>query len=179
MKRLLAGACGLAVCLPWQVTIAQQPPNNPLPPAAAGIVAQMDKEILIAKKKAAEGLEKVLRDTTKKGDLAGAMAVKQTVDRLNGEIGAIAQNKGGRGGADIVGRWQGQGQPWVIEFFPDGTTKSSDPGVTGTWIANGLSVEATFNNGVIHTVERTTDGWAGSSKFNGKTTPIRYVRVAP
>lgn len=169
--------CCTVVALSWPVASAQQQTATTMPPAATGILAQMDKEILVSKKKAVESLEKVLRDTTKKGDLAGAMTVKQTVDRLNAEIAALSTNKGGRGAADILGRWQGQGHDWIVEYFPDGTVTSTDNGVTGKWVLNGAAVETKFSNGVTHTMERVAEGWAGLSTYNGKTTPLRYARV--
>lgn len=176
MNRLMMTVCACGIGLLWQAAIAQQQQTNPMPPAAAGIVGQMDREILVAKKKAVEGLEKVLRDTTKKGDLAGAMAVKETLDRLNGELVAAAQNRGGRGNADILGRWQGQG--WSLEFKSDGTVASSDAGVTGTWTTNGTAVEVTFSNGITHTVEKTADGWSGVFKSGGKPGgAVRYTRT--
>lgn len=176
MTRLRIGWCCAVACLSWPCAIAKQQQDNPMPAAAAGIVGQMDKEILVAKKKAVEGLEKVLRDTTKKGDLAGAMAVKQTVDRLKGEISAIGPNKGGRGHADILGRWQGSG--WSLEFFPNGTVTSPDKSLTGTWVMTGETVDVTFTNGISHSVERTADGWAGFYKQGGKTGgAVRYTRL--
>lgn len=96
MIRNRLGFCCFVVNLTCHVAVAQQP-TGPMPAAGTGIIAQMDKEILVAKKKAVDGLEKVLRDTTKRGDLAGAMAVKQTIDPLNGEIAAITGGNGARG----------------------------------------------------------------------------------
>lgn len=181
MKRARIFWCWVVVCSSWRIVIAQQQqqPTNPMPAAAAGIVAQMDKEILASKKKATDALEKVLKDTTKKGDLAGAMAVKQTLDRLNAEIAAIAANRAGRGPADIVGRWQGQGQQWIVEYLPDGKVTCTDAGgLTGTWTVNGTAVEATFTNGVVHVMERTADGWQGSSKSSARAPmAVRYVRI--
>lgn len=176
MTRVHFARCCVVLCLSWRVAVAQQP-STPLPAAAASVLAQMDKEILVSKKKAVEALEKVLKDTTKKGDLAGAMAVKQALDRLNAEITAITQNKGGRGAADILGRWQGQGQPWIVEYFPDGTLTCTEKGVIGTWVVNGASVMATFNNGVTHIMDRTPDGWAGVVKKGDYSGAIRYIRA--
>lgn len=177
MKRAHFFRCCVVGCSLWQIAVAQQQPTNPMPAAAAGIVAQMDREILLSKKKAADALEKVLKDTTKKGDLAGAMAVKQTLDRLNAEITAIAANRGGRGASEIVGRWRGEGQPWTVEFFPDGTVTSNEAGVTGRWVSSGASVEVTYSNGATHVIEKNADGWAGTSKHGGNLNPVRYVRA--
>lgn len=173
---MLARCCTVVV-LSCAVASAQQQAATTMPQAAAGILAQMDKEILVSKRKAAESLEKVLRDTTKKGDLAGAMAVKQSIDRLNSEIAALSGNKGGRGPVHILGRWQEQGRDFIVEYFLDGTVTSTDKGVTGKWALNGAAVEAKFSNGVIHTMERGPDGWVGSTTYGGRTTPLRYVRA--
>lgn len=72
LKRLYFIQCCAVLCLSWRVASAQQqqPPSNPLRAAATGILALMDREILASKKKAAEALEKVLKNTTKKGILA-------------------------------------------------------------------------------------------------------------
>lgn len=158
-----------------RIACAQQA-NAPMPPAAAGIVAQMDKEILASKKKAVDALERVLKETTKRGDLAGAMAVKQKVDRLKGDIAGTGPAKGDRGGSDIVGRWRGQG--WTVEFLPDGSATCSENGMTGTWVADGASVEVTFTNGITHSVTRTADGWTGVYKSGGKIGGnVNYTRL--
>lgn len=150
---------------------AQQPANNPIPPAAAEVLTRMDKEIVIAKTKAVTSLEKILRDTTKKGDLAGALAVKQAIDRLNGDVKAGA--RAGGGGGSIVGRWRGDG--FTIEYFPDGTLRHSD-GSRGTWIDNGGVVEARLNNGWAHIMEPQGDGYFGVTQKGENKAPLRYVR---
>lgn len=156
--------CIVIAALPiaFVTTANAEPPQSmkdTLPPAASGILTQMDKEIIASKKKAVEALDKVLKDTTKKGDLSAAIAVKQAIERLDNEIKVMVSQKEGQKNADIVGIWKGT-QGWTLKFLPDGTVMASD-GNSGRWIAIGTSVEVRFADGVTHSMERTAKGYAG------------------
>lgn len=120
----------------------------------------MDKEVIQAKRKAIESLERILKETTKKGDLASALAIKEEIDRLRSEATTPASGNG----AAILGRWKTMG--CTIDFSPDGTVSLSD-GTKGTWAARGTAIEAVFANGVTHHMERTADGYAGVYKMKG------------
>lgn len=106
------------------------------------------------------------------------MAVQQAIDRLNADIATPAANKGGHGTGDIVGRWREPTYGYVVACLPNGTATTTDQnGYAGKWVANGAAVEATFDNGVTHNVERTADGWAGFSKYGEKYTAVRYTPI--
>lgn len=148
--------------------LAQQPPQpNPMPPAATEVLARLDKDIAIAKAKAAASLDKILKDTTKKGDLVGAMAVKQALDELKKDTGP--QGRGGQ--ASIVGKWIGPS--WSMEFLPDGTVRHGN-GWRGTWIDNGTTVEVKLESGQTQSLRRTQSGYVGELKDGAKTQDITY-----
>lgn len=142
-----------------------------MPPAAAGILAQMDKEIDVARTKAALALEKVLKDTTKKGDLAGAMAVKEAIDQIKTECSPVrvASNA-----AAVVGRWRGGA--WIFDFRPDFTAKQSD-GVEGKWQLNGKTVDVSWDNGYKYRLSVTAEGLVGVQIApNGSESPFQLRR---
>jgi len=132
--------------------------QDPLPPAAIGIIQQMDKAVAIAKTKAIVALEKVLKDTTKKGDLAGAVAVKETIDQLKAEIQAAPRGGAARANGNAIGgRWEGAGLS--MELFPDGTGKWGS--AIGHWKMEGNTVTAEWNNGWDHRLTVTSEGLTG------------------
>lgn len=133
--------------------------DTPLPPAAAGILAQMDREIIAAKTKAIVSLEKILKETTKKGDLARAVAIKEATDQLKAEIQTITTPTGTRSNtAAVVGRWRWR--DFVYEFRPDFTVKHTG-GVAGTWQLAGRTVEVAWENGYKYRLAITPDGLVG------------------
>lgn len=150
----LGGVCtGLGV-------VAAEPAADAMPPAANAILSQMDKEISIAKTKALVALEKVLKDTTKKGDLAGALAVKKTIEQLQTETqgrggGAVTNRVNGNA---IVGRWM-QGGTIITEFFADGSVKQG--GLTGQWATDGSVVEVQWSNKRTYRLNADADGLIG------------------
>lgn len=152
---------------------AQEIAKQKIPPAAVGILTQLDKEVIQAKRKAIDSLERVLKETTKRGDLASALAVKQEIDRLSTELGALSAGRGES--IDIVGRWKVLS--WIIEFFPDGTASLSD-GTKGTWTARGSVVEVNFPaTEITHHMEKTATGYSGIYKSKGKVGgALSYVR---
>lgn len=168
------GTPALMLCIIMAVAPAQAP-QDPMPPAAIGILAQMDKDIAIARAKAVVGLEKVLKDTTKKGDLAGAVAVKETIDQLKAETKAAPRANAARvNGNAIVGRWVGGGHP--MELFPDGTGKWG--GATGRWKIESSTLTAEWTNGWDHRLTVNPDGLTGVriSKTEKREEPERFSR---
>lgn len=151
--------------------------QNALPPAAAGILTQMDKEVAAAKAKAVVSLEKILKDTTKKGDLAGAVAVKEEIDQLQAEL-QMGQRQGPvRAGVQaIVGRWWYAGKT-AIDFMPDGTIKT-DNGLTGTWAKDGPTYVIQWSNGYKNRLSLSVDGLVGTqtTQAGDGETAVRYTR---
>lgn len=160
MKRAVLFVFLISICMfAWQPTVAQTV-KTAIPPAATAVLTQMEKEVIQAKRKAIESLDRILKETTKKGDLTSALAIKEELDRLRAEVASPASGNG----AAILGRWTTMG--CTIEFSPDGTVSLSD-GTTGTWTARGTAIEAAFTNGITHHMERTADGYAGVYKRKG------------
>lgn len=159
------------IVLAWTVSARGQPPAaKPMPPAAEEVLERMDKEVVIAKTKAVTALDKILKETTKKGDLQGAMAVKEAIDRLQGEIKSGSGVAGG-----FVGRWKGPA--WTAESFPDGTIKYSH-GHTGRWKEVGTTVYIEVDNGEMHEIQRCAEGYSGVAKQGGKTyCAVLYARM--
>lgn len=149
---------------------AQSPAANSMPPAAGEVLERMDKEIVIAKTKAVASLDKILKETTKKGDLQGAMAVKEAIDRLQGEI-----KSGSRTAADFVGRWKGP--VWTAESFADGTIKYSN-GHAGRWKEVGTTVYVEVDDGEVHEIKRCPEGYSGVAKKAGTVyCAVLYARI--
>lgn len=164
----------LTVALVMSGTLAQVAQNS-MPPAAVGILAQMDKDVAIVKTKAVVALEKVLKDTTKKGDLAGAVAVKEAIDQLKAETQAAPRGGAARANVNaIVGRWVGAGHP--MELFPDGTGKWG--GATGRWKIESNTVTAEWTNGWDHRLTVNPEGLTGVriSKTEKREEPERFSR---
>lgn len=169
------GTCAVIfTVVAWMTTVAHSA-ETPVPPAAAGIIAQMDREIATAKAKAVTSLDKVLKETTKKGDLAGAMAVKEVIDQLKAETGAVTTAAGVGGNAPtVVGRWRWK--ELVYDFRPDASVKQS-AGVAGKWQLNGKNLEVTWDNGYKYRLSMTSDGWVGIQvEPNGKESDFHLKR---
>lgn len=157
-KVLAYGGLALSILSAGRQTIAQ-PPEHALPAAASGILVQMDKEIVSSKTKAITALDKVMKDTTKKGDLAGAVAVKETMEQLKREIQAGARQPSGRARPNsFIGRWTDGKQ--VCEIFDDGTSRHSN-GAAGSWQAEGQSIELKWSNGYVFKLKASPDGLVG------------------
>lgn len=165
----LLGLCGSISA------VGQQPAAPPMPAGAQEVLERMDKDIVIAKTKAITALDKILKDTTKKGDLQGALAIKGVLDKLQAEIKQGARVGGASG---FVGRWQGPA--WKAECLPDGTI-IVDNGTKGRWSESGTNVLVEFENGIRHELERTADGYAGVYKAAGAVSgsPVKYTRISP
>jgi hypothetical protein len=153
-------------------------PDSAMPPAAAGILLQMDKEIAASKAKAATALDKVLRDTTKRGDLAGAVAVKETIDQLRADAQGDSRTRSGvmRGNANsIVGTWSDGHN--TLEFLADGSCSSA--GQKASWQLEGNAVTMKWSFGYSYRLAMKPEGLVGT-KFDAKgqdAGPIRLTRV--
>jgi hypothetical protein len=161
MSRFMTGLV-LGVLLAALPAIAADAPEAAMPPAAAGILAQMDKEIVLAKTKAVASLDKVLKDTTKKGDLAGAVAIKEQIDQLKAEAQTAsgARPGGGRVNANaIVGSWHDGANN--VDILPDGSCSSS--GKTARWRMDGNAVEMKWEFGQTYRLTLTPEGLVGVS----------------
>lgn len=159
------GFIGLAVAN------GQPPAANPVPPAAQEVLERMDKEIAIAKTKAMTSLEKILKDTTKKGDLQGALAVKAAMEKLQLEARVVPAGAA----TQFVGRWSGPG--WTAESFPDGTIVYSN-GVKGRWRESGRTVRLELDNTDIQELSRTDEGYLGVHMGGaGAGTQVIYRRI--
>lgn len=152
---------GLVVCLGWACCavcgVSAEPSADLMPPAATAILTQMDKDVNIAKTKALVALEKVLKDTTKKGDLAGALAVKKKIEQLRTETQSGVNFVGRNAGNLIPGRWM-QGTV-LIEFYADGSVKAGE--LTGRWASDGSVVEVQWSNKRTYRLNADAEGLAG------------------
>lgn len=176
-KKLLLVVSFLAsTLLRAHYSLAQQP-EDPMPPAATAVLNQFEKDVDIARTKAIVALEKVLKDTTKKGDLAGAMAVKEAVDQLKADArgrvaGKPVANRVGRNA--FVGRWMEGQNP--ADLQADGTVIGS-AGLTGQWTWDGRTVEITWSNGIIYRLQVELDDLVGAVITAGKeSSRMRWTR---
>lgn len=158
----------------WVMSISHAA-ETPVPSAAAGILAQMNKEIVAAKNKAVVSLEKVLKESTKKGDLAGAIKVKEAIDQLKAEIQTVARSAPGAGNAAaVVGRWRFG--DLICEFRPDFSAKQSQ-GVAGKWQVSGRNLEVTWDNGFKYRLAIAPDGLFGIQRApNGQESDMLMTR---
>lgn len=152
----------VACCIVSAAMAADPPGGNPMPPAAAEILSRMDKEITIARVKAAKDLDRVLKETTKKGDLAGAMAVKEAMDGLKASV----SNPSGPANAGLVGRWQTQSG--MFEFHADGTASVPAMNLTGTWSFNGRIFLVKLSNATQYEMQLTASGAEGLWIYPGR-----------
>jgi hypothetical protein len=172
--RVFAVVLSFAMVVPG---FGAEPPESTLPPAAAGILSQMDREVVAAKTKAVVALDKVLKDTTKKGDLAGAVAVKEVIDQLKADTQAAAGRKTrvGRAGArEIVGRWTDSHNN--VDILADGTCSSI--GLKGRWQMDGNVVEILWDHKHSYRLNVTPEGLVGThlGKSGEELEPIRLTR---
>jgi hypothetical protein len=146
-------AAGLSLTLNGPCHAQQSMSAAPMPPAAQEILSRMDKELAATHTKAIRDLEKVLKETTKKGDLAGAMTVKQEIDRLQREIvpSGTAQQ--------LVGRWQVSSGS-SVELLTNGIAKSQG-GVAGQWSFDGGVLLLQFSSGTRYQLRPTAEGMVG------------------
>jgi len=150
---VLIAAC-LSLALEGRSHAQQSVAASPMPPAAMEILSRMEKELAIARTKAIRDLDKVLKETTKKGDLAGAMKVKEAMDALQSEITS------GGPAMQLVGRWQ-PSVGGVIELLPDGSAKSNG-GSIGNWRTNGNAMQLEWTTGTRYELQATGNGLAGT-----------------
>lgn len=152
---ILVGSAVLVARVP-----AAEPQEPAMPPAATAILGQMDKEIAATKMKAIVSLDKVLKDTTKKGDLAGAVAVKEVIDQLRAETQPVQNGRPGGGrmdGRSLVGTWS-DGYNNVI-LSADGSCTSV--GRKAQWKVNGNTVELKWDFGQTYRLAATPEGLVG------------------
>jgi hypothetical protein len=149
---VLIAAC-LSLALEGRSHAQQSVAASPMPPAAMEILSRMEKELAIARTKAIRDLDKVLKETTKKGDLAGAMKVKEAMDALQSEITS------GGPAMQLVGRWQ----PSVgseVDLFANGSAKSS-AGSAGKWSFGGGVIFMEFSSGTRYELRPSSEGMTG------------------
>lgn len=145
------------------VCFAGDPPTQPQPPEVIQALAAYEKSVVAARKvydtaeakargDAVAALQKVQEAYMKKGDLEGAVLVKEAVRKLNaGETLVLVeenlkkvQDLLGTSAPSIVGKWR-RGSD-VFTFTPDFKCRISK-GVTGTWSEKDGIVTAVWSDG--------------------------------
>jgi hypothetical protein len=155
------------------VAAAEAPVGENLPPTASAILLRMENEIAASKLRAIVGLEKVLKDTTKKGDLGAAVAIKAEIDRLKAETEAAKS----RDRISFVGTWRANDSATTFEVFPDGRVVNQG-GVKGRWTASASQVEIHWENGLKVVVRPSGTNFVGQRTLaDGTTTAVLYSRV--
>jgi hypothetical protein len=161
-KAFVAAAVMLASLTPGGSLQSQ---DTALPLAAAAIVLQMEKDIAATKAKTVVALDKVLKDTTKKGDLAGAVAINEVIEQLRAESLIGQQRATGRANA-MAGRWAAGSVSF--DFMPDGSASSSS-GLRGAWQYDGKTLLVKWTNGYTYRLTATPDGLVGVQINQGGT----------
>jgi hypothetical protein len=149
--------------------------NTPrrLPPPAEAIITRMEAEIAASKLRAVTSLEKVLRDTTKKGDLEAAVAIKAEMERLKAE----ADSAKAGAATSFVGKWKASDSAITFDAYPDGRVVN-EGGVNGRWSVDGALIEVQWGNGVRVVLRPSGTGFVGERTMaNGSTTAVMYSRV--
>jgi hypothetical protein len=156
----------LTIILAMSFCFAEEP-VKPLPKDVQTIVdsreadlqaarISFDKAVFEANKKAIGKMEAVIKTSTQKGDLDGALASRKFVEDWNKEKEAAAVS-GGMGGAgpkgekfNPVGIWlcSGADSGRTFNFSANGKWSSSWPDLGGTWKVDGeiLIITSTFGN---------------------------------
>lgn len=177
MKRGLFVGLSLGIVAWTTFGFGADAPEAPMPPAANAILTQMDREIVAAKQKAITLLDKVLKDTTKKGDLAAAMEVKEAIDQLKADVQPVGNRSGGARvpTTAIVGTWSDGHNN--VEFMADGSCTSAGKGAR--WQVNGKAVEIKWSYGYTYNLTMSPEGLVGT-KFDagGKDVgPVKLTRA--
>ncbi len=127
--------------------------------ATAAAKAVYDDAVSKATVDAVSKLEKVVKETTKKGDLAGALAAQKVLDELKATLVPDLLGTSSTPvdlAKEIIGKWQisaakHSGTPIVFEA---GGVANWGGRMTGTWNGDANTVKVTWSNQVIYTITK-------------------------
>jgi hypothetical protein len=173
MNTKLVGFVIVLTAVTMLVSAADPAAVRRLPPAADAILLRMENEIAASKLRAVVALEKVLKDTTKKGDLEAAVAIKAEIDRLKAEADAAKSGDGVR----FVGKWKANDSATTFDAYPDGRLLNQG-GVKGRWAIDGGLIQIQWENGMKSVVRPSGADLVGQRTMpDGTTTAVMYSRV--
>lgn len=172
LARACLSASSALVCAVIGLGPVAKAQERALPTEATRILSRMNADIVVAKRKAATALDALLKETTKKGDLEGALAIKKELESL-----AIPAGGTMKPAAAILGKWQAD--KFVLEFTADGKVVNQSNGDTGQWRETGNSIDVAWANGWRHQMRLMEGGFRGMFLGpKGETGPLDYSRLS-
>lgn len=165
-------ALSLLLLLSFSTLFAgDQPPAAPLPVDVQKVVddrqaaldkakAAFDAATVKATSEAIVKLEKVVKDTTKKGDLAGALAVQKVIDEYKASLPDLLGSKPAPVKSEFAGKWVITGlkhSGTTVNLKDDKTADFGDRVGFGTWTQGDDGVTITWKNGFSYKITKKGD----------------------